>query len=320
VPLISASHLRIAGVEKASLKGTLPSRVVSNVGVAPCIPPALRMAAGLTLFICATCPAQQKASESVGQPRPRFEVASIKPSKNKSFIGVDWSPGGRLTANASLLVLISNAYHIRVFQILGSPAWASSDLYTIEAKATGSASRDALLLALQALLEDRFRLQIDRTTKPLPVYVLRLGKGGVKPQQANAGCAASDTNPAPPPKPGAMPCGRIMMRMSPTSTQLEGRGVTITQLIERLSYFVDRPIIDRTDYATTLNIDLEFTPVRDGFALFANTATPQSPATDDNTGIALSTALQDQLGLTLESAKAPVPVISIRHVERPSAN
>jgi uncharacterized protein (TIGR03435 family) len=217
------------------------------------------------------------------------------------------------------LVLTANAYHVKVFQILGGPSWMNSDLYKIEAKAAGNASQDALLLALQTLLEDRFGLRIERTTKELPVYVLSLGKGGVKRQQPNAGaCNAPDEPPTP--TSGTLPCGHIMMMVSPVRTQLEGRGVSVAQLIERLSYFVDRPIIDRTGYAGTLNIKLEFAPDRDAFGLFADAAPGQPLAPDDNIGTSFSTAIRDQLGLKLASAKGPIHVISVRHVERPSPN
>ena len=210
---------------------------------------------------------------------PQFEVASIKRSTDQSFTGMDLHPGGRLTANAPLIVLIANAYRVKHHQILRGPAWINSEIYKVEAKTGGSESASEILLALQALLKDRFKLLIERQTRELGVYAL----------------------------------GRI---------RLQGQGVSVADFVERLSNFVDRPVMDRTGYTSKFDIDLEFVPDAFAFARLGGVVIPGEspvPASDENSPLSLSTAVRER-GLKLESAKGPVDVLIIDHVERPSAN
>ncbi|HUI79968.1 MAG TPA: TIGR03435 family protein [Bryobacteraceae bacterium] len=262
------------------------------------------------------------ASSAFAQQNRRFEVASIKPSQNRNFIGMDLRPGGRLMANGPLALLVANAYRMKHFQILGGPAWINSDLYSVDARAEEAASRAEMLLALQALLADRFKLNIERQTRVLGVYVLTIGQSGVKRELLSAGgCSAAEPDkPVGPPQLGQLPCGRVTMMFSRERTQLEGRHVSIADLIERLSSFVDRPIIDKTGYSGTLDVKLEFTPDQAALGFFGGLLPPAQPSPPDENAISLSTAAREQLGLKLESAKGPVNVIMIRHVERPSVN
>ncbi len=73
-------------------------------------------------------------SSGFAQQTFRFDVASVKPSKNRNFMGVDVRPGGRLMANGSLALFVANAYRVKQQQIVDGPAWIHSDLYSIEAK------------------------------------------------------------------------------------------------------------------------------------------------------------------------------------------
>jgi uncharacterized protein (TIGR03435 family) len=268
------------------------------------------------------------ASGGLGQQTPpRFEVASVKPSRNRNFLGVDARPGGRLMANGPPALLVANAYGMKHFQILGGPAWINSDLYGIEAKAEGRVSRAGMMQALQALLEDRFKLSVDRQTRELRVYVLTVGKGGMKHEVLSAGgCPTRDANTEPgPPRPGQRPCGGVTFMGMGERVRLEGREATIGQLLERLSNFVDRPIIDRTGYAGTLDFTLEFAPEWNAAGPFALAVVPhpmpdEAPASEENSTASLASAFREQMGIKLESGKGPVPVITIRHVERPSGN
>ena len=128
-----------------------------------------------------------------GQPaaRPKFEVASIKPSQEQRFMMVRPLPG-RLTASAPVRLLMQNAYTVQSFQIVGGPAWIDSERYAIEAKADGNASRAEIFLMLQSLLEDRFQLKIHRETRELPVYALVPARGGLKlPPPKEGSCVES---------------------------------------------------------------------------------------------------------------------------------
>src|SRR5262249_23299716 len=116
------------------------------------------------------------------------------------------------------------------------------------------------------------------------------------------------------------PCGVVGMMISPGRVRLDGRRATITQLFERLSNFVDRPIVDRTGYMGTLDVELEFAPDRNIFGSLDDAFMPQEArASGENAAASLSTAIR-QMGLKLESGKGPAPVITIHYVERPSAN
>jgi uncharacterized protein (TIGR03435 family) len=254
----------------------------------------------------------------------KFEVASVKPSNYRNFIGVDLGPGGRLRANAPLSLLIADAYSVKQSQVVDGPAWINSSLYSIEAKGERRASRTEMLGAFQVLLQDRFRLRVERQTRTLGVYVLTVGKSGIKRKLlSGGGCSEAKRNmPVGPPEPGQPPCGRVMMMFSPRMSRLEGRNISIADLVERLSNFVDRPIIDNTGYHGTLDLKLEFVPERATFPTFSTGAfmPGDKPPSDVDAPASLSAAVREQLGLRLQAAKGPVNVIAIEHVETPTAN
>ena len=116
-------------------------------------------------------------------PRPHFDVASIKPNSPGGVNTGDFRllPGGRLSAEKVVLrFFIQNAYGLKPFQLSGGPDWISSQGYDIEAKAEGTPSNAEMQKMMQTLLEDRFKLKYHRETKELPVYTLAAGKGGLK--------------------------------------------------------------------------------------------------------------------------------------------
>jgi bla regulator protein blaR1 len=180
-----------------------------------------------------------------------------------------------------------------------------------------------MLVAFQILLGDRFRLQVERQTRTLGIYVLTLGKGGINRLRSSGGCSSSERegNNSEPPGLGRLPCGRVTMMFSPARSQLEGRNISSSDLVERLSNFVDRPIIDKTGYSGTLDVNLEFAPERAAFGLSGGAFVPgETPPAEPDARAWLSTAIRDQVGLRLESAKGPVSVIAIKHIDRPSTN
>lgn len=285
-----------------------------------------RITAALILVVgTIDVPASAQSARSADGSTLKFEVASIKRSTDRSFVGVDAQPGGRLTANAPLAVLITNAYRVKHFQILGGPPWMDSEIYKVEAKMGRIANANQMLLALQGLLHDRFNLQIRRETRELGVYVLRAGGGGIKRQIDTADCSKPDlTHPPAVPQPGQLPCGLIIMTVSLGRIRLRGQGVSMVDFIQRLSNFVDRPVIDRTGYTGKFDVDLEFAPPdRLGFVHLGGVVMPgESTAAppDENAALPLSTAIRERLGLKLESAKSTAEVLVIAHVERPSGN
>jgi uncharacterized protein (TIGR03435 family) len=273
-------------------------------------------------------------------PRPEFEVATIKPNagdSQRSFIGSQ-SPGTLSAENVPLKLLIQQAYSVRPFQIQGLPGWTDSERYDLHAKArVGGApeplnrgsmqkSMAEMWVMLQALLEDRFQLKLHRETKELPVYALSIAKGGPKLQKAD--CVMYDPeNPPSPPAPGAKRpnyCGNINMSGSGSNRTLDAAGVTMRDLIERaLPNIVGRMVIDRTGLNDTFNVHLEWAPdvPMPRLAGAGGADDPGRPApSTENQGPSIFSAIQEQLGLKLESTKGPVEVLVIDHVEKPSAN
>jgi uncharacterized protein (TIGR03435 family) len=224
-------------------------------------------------------------------PRPSFEVASVKPSGPDDHLMYRLQPGGRYIATGlTLKTLIGNAYAVPEFRISGGPGWRDSDKFNIEAK-VGIAlppwpdSSKQLNLMLQSLLEDRFKLAMHRETRDEPVYELVAAKGGVKLKTAKADESAGFE----------MDTGRI-----------HSMAVPLEYLAANLAYLLGRTVIDKTGLAGKYSFTVTFTP------------DDASPA--DTNGPSLFTALQDQLGLKLESSKGPVELLVIDHVEKPDAN
>jgi uncharacterized protein (TIGR03435 family) len=255
-------------------------------------------------------------------PRPGFEVASIKLNKSGDRrIMIMPARGGRFTAtNIPLQFLITLAYDVKDFQISGAPAWLTSERYDIEAKAEGDPGYDAMLPLLQTLLEDRLQFKYHHETKELALYALVVAKAG-KLHQAEGECGPRPNGPPPPPEPGKMPsppCGGFFMGPG----HLNGQKIAIAQLIDSLSRFTGRTVLDKTNLTGKYDIDLQYTPEQGQFQAppgGAGPGMPPLPPIDPN-GPSLFTALQEQLGLKLESQKGPVEMIVIDHIERPSEN
>ena len=262
--------------------------------------------------------------------KPKFEVASVRENTaddGKIMIGIQ--PGGRFNAvNVPLWDLIRQAYAVQRTQLVGAPDWAESARYDIVAKAEGDIQgtppggpAGPLNFMLQDLLEDRFKLRAHRETREMAIYALTLakadGKLGAGLRPSTVDCAAMRGRGGrmglPP---GAFPpverpqCG---MRVAPN--QVVAGGASLTQLTQMLSQFTQRIVIDRTGLKGGFDIDLTFTPER----MPQGPPPPGAPPiTIDPNGPSLFTALQEQLGLKLESERAPVDVLVIDHVERPT--
>ena len=259
-------------------------------------------------------------------PPLTFEVATIKPSSGDSHrVAMMFQPGGGFRAEgATLKMLLTLAYDVREFQISGGPKWIDSDRYDINARAEHSASQAAsmqesgpplptdaerktiqeqMAQRLQALFADRFQLVVHRETKEEQVYALVVAKSGSKLQPAQAGGERQG-----------------MMRMGRGS--VEGHGLGLDALIHALSNQLGRPIIDRTGLVGHFDIKLQWTPEPGQSATPLGGAPPPGiePPPSDPNGPSIYTALQEQLGLRLESQKGPVDLIVIDHVEKPSEN
>jgi uncharacterized protein (TIGR03435 family) len=270
--------------------------------------------AGLLLGAC-------HAFGQAAAPRPQFEVASIKPNKSADFrVMIRPSPGGRFTAtNVPLQILVTIAYGIKDMQLSGAPPWLNSERYDIEAKAEGNTDFDAMRPMLQALFEDRLHLKTHRETKEMPVYALVVARAG-KLHLAQGECGPRPSTPPPPPEPGKTPptpCGGFFGFPG----HIAGQKIAIKQLIDPLSSLTGRIVLDQTGLTENYDVTLDYTPEQGQFLSPAGGAPPDLPfPRPDPNGPNLFTALQEQLGLKLESQKGPVEMLVIDHVERPSEN
>ena len=270
-----------------------------------------------------------------GGAGPVFEVASVKANKSgDNRMGIGFQPGGRFRAtNVPLRELISAAYGtpqpLPAFQISGGAKWIESERFDVVAKAPGdpqpgpNGPPPEMFLMLRSLLAERFRLVVHREAKEMPVYALVLaradGKTGPQLHPSTTDCAAmmaairARGGPPPPPAAGErMPCG---MRMFPGN--LSGGASTMAQLSNVLARFVNRTVVDRTGLTGAFDLDLQWTPdqMPQGRG-DPPPGLPPLPAVDPN-GPSIFTAVQEQLGLKLESTKAPVDVLVIDRAELP---
>jgi uncharacterized protein (TIGR03435 family) len=265
-----------------------------------------------------------------------FEVASVKPNKSgEGFIRFGLQPGGRFTAqNVPARELVRFAYNVQPFQIEGGPSWLNSDRFDVTAKAEGDfppvgpGQSGPVQEMMQNLLADRFKLKVHRETKEMPIYALVLarsdGRLGKQIEPSTVDCAAQRGRgagpgrggpggpPPAPPQPGERPqCGMFM------GIGNVGAGdVGIQQLAQLLSQRVQRIVVDKTGLTGRYSFNIEFTPDQ----MPPPGAAPpgvQLPAINPD-GPSIFTALQEQLGLKLESTRGPVETLVIDSIEQPT--
>lgn len=263
---------------------------------------------------------------------PAFEVASVKPntSGDDRRRGVGLPPGGRfIVTNLPLRAVIRFAYDIQDFQLSGGPAWLNSAPYDIEAKAApaqinanGQVPTETMRAMVRALLTDRFKLSARRERRQLAVYALVVARNdkrlGPHLQPASVDCEAlaqSGQRPAAPAPAVGPVCGG---QLRPGHITLNGFG--LSRLAMNLSTWVDRVVLERTGLIGTFNVDLEWTPEqRPQFDSIGAPARPIEIPTE-RSGPSIFTAVEEQLGLKLESTQGPVEVLVIDHVETPTAD
>jgi bla regulator protein BlaR1 len=264
------------------------------------------------------------------QPKYSFEVATVKPGESASqqrmlMIG----PGKVTIQNMPLRELVMFAYDAKsTSQISGMPEWADSATYTIEAKEDEATAKvlDAMprdernqqtRLMLQALLVDRFHLKVSHAEKELPVYALVVAKGGPKVKASTEVPPANDPFPPDPGRPKGM--GRGLMQFGPGSLQANDASMEsfASGILSRLPEVGDRVVVDKTGLTGKYDFTLKWTPEsapRPG-TMEADNGTPQ-----ENNTPGLFTALEEQLGLKLESQKGSVETLVVDSIERPTPN
>jgi len=312
----------------------------------------------LLAFLCAAAASQAQQGpaaipewQTAAGGKLAFEVASVKPSTESEFRGPNFPldngdafvnltngelPRGRFSARFPLSVYITFAYKFRPSpdqrraMLAALPKWVSSDMYDIEARAPMSnATKDQMRLMMQSLLAERFHLAAHFENQTVPVFALVLAKPGkpgpnLRPHESGPPCNSAggsrpqDKDVFPP------DCETYMLTMQQNGThRLGSRHTTMDLLASSIPTAgeVTRPVVDHTGLSGRFDFKLEWMHEANN-ATSAAGAGPAGPLPNDGqtAGPTFLEALNDQLGLKLEATKAPVPMLVIDHVERPSEN
>lgn len=241
--------------------------------------------------------------------KPEFEVATVKPSDpNRPGWGINVNRSGKFTTlNTTLADLIKFAYDLHPKQVVNAPAWFDSDKFDVEGKPDmpGMPSVTQMRMMLQKLLVERFSLKFHKEQKELSAYAISVFKGGEKIKK-------EENAPVPVPGFGGRPQNGFNVR---NATMAEFASVMQAQ-------FMDQPVVDQTGLGNTrYTFVVKFTPDATMHPFGSGSAPPQPPpAADADAPPDLYSAMEQQLGLRMQKTKAPVDVMVIEKIEKPSAN
>lgn len=231
-------------------------------------------------------------------PARSFEVASIKPVQsgggNTSF---EPEPTGLTIRNATIRGLMVLAYHLRAGQITGGPGWIDEDRFDVIAKNSTPASRDDLLLMLRQLLVDRFKLSTHESQKAMRVYLLELDQNASKLIESKES--------------GELSCDQP--KMANNLRQITCRRVGMAKLAEMLPAlapaFINLPVVDRTELTGQFDVTLSWAPAR-------KDSSGEWVADDDAASKRTVFDSLSSLGLKLEAASSPMPILVVDHIDR----
>ena len=246
---------------------------------------------------------------------PQFDVISVKPGKD-SMTRMQLTPDGLRGSGVTVRFLLYEGYGgINHQQVIGEPAWSGTQGFDIEAKVAladvptlGKMTFEQRRTMFQSILADRFKLVAHHETRELPLYVLSVAKRGSKLKPSAPDDAAAST----PRRTGMMV----------NNGKVTANDAQLAMLVTVLSRTLGRTIVDRTGLTGKYDFTLEYAPEeggaqQPGAGAEAGAALPSSPS---DSAPSIFTALQEQLGLKLESTKGPVDVIVIDHIEKPAEN
>jgi uncharacterized protein (TIGR03435 family) len=293
-------------------------------------------ALALTMTIATSSVSAQTPATSI----KTFDVVSIKPNTSAgNMVMIRPEPNGKLLAtNVAVRMLLRLAFRpMQDYQIFGGPSWLTTDRFDIQAQPESPLSQDEMSAALRLMLEDRFQMKTHRETREMPIYNLVVAKEGKlksvdAPPPFNPGQAPPP--PPPPPAPGARE-GLPANFTPPPGAAIQGPGgilasaMPMSQFVNFLSARLGRPVIDKTNLKGYFDIRLEFAPESAPGNVFGPGGPPPGgpvpPATaaggaSDPQGPAIFTAIQEQLGLKLESSKGVVDVVVIDSIQKPTEN
>jgi uncharacterized protein (TIGR03435 family) len=284
---ISGSDLKKRIREIMNWRGSLPVTRTGKVMLAVAAVAAVSLPFALGILRAQTLPPS---------PTLTYDAVSIHKSEpgNNGHLFRPGPEGGLRTVNIAVAGLIAFAYHVQDYQIIGAPGWVATQGYDIsftpdktETPLTPSSGPAALqgfmdrnAIRLQAVLRDRFGLVLRSESRELPIFNLTQVKGGHKLTPHVGGGGVS---------------------LGSNGREITGTDVTVEMLAGQLSVLLDRPVHNETHLDG--EFDFKVTPDSDG---------PMSES--------LFTALPEQLGLKLESAKGPVQVYVVEKIEQPTEN
>jgi uncharacterized protein (TIGR03435 family) len=230
-----------------------------------------------------------------------FEVATVKPAAPPPFPGFQlFTVRGRevLAINTTTAALIRFAYGVQTRQVIGGPSWIENDRFDVTGRpqAEGVPNNEQMRGLIKSLLGDRFKLAVHSEKRDLPAYLLTVGKQGHKLTQ-------NTSNPN-----GLASTVRTGLGVISATNANMGHFAALLQ-----SSLLDRPVVDRTGLPGRFDFMLNWTPDQS-----PSSAAPTTP--DPNAPPGFFTAIQEQLGLRIETQTAPVDVIVIDRVEKPSEN
>ncbi|HVY93626.1 MAG TPA: TIGR03435 family protein [Bryobacteraceae bacterium] len=219
-----------------------------------------------------------------------FDVVSVKPNTSSQGRSSERTNAGHVLAeNITAQSMIEQAFAVRAFQISGGPGWMTSDGFDVNATAGTTKDLDDIELQpyWESLLTGRFGMKYHRESKEMQVYSLTVARSGAKltAHQGGSGTSTHISN------------GKD--RVSVTST-----GISMANFAALLGRRLDRMVIDKTGLSGNYDITVDWAP----------------ESSTDTGAASIVTAMQDQLGLKLESGKAQVEIIVIDNLERPSEN
>jgi len=245
-------------------------------------------------------------SQAKAQKDPAFEVATIKPTSpdERARIMRMQSAHQFIARGYTVRFMVSAAYNLPPRAISGGPDWIDVDRYDILAATPGDerTTVDEYLGMMRTLLAQRFKLSFHMEPRELPAYVLSVARGGSKLKESTA---PADQQPA------------LINTVYPAlKIALPARNATMSQFASMLQRAVlDRPVVDKTDLTARYDFDLEWTPDDSQFGGNLPPVPPENVEKPD-----LFAALQQQLGLRLDSSRATLDAIVIDSVDRPSEN
>jgi len=282
----------------------------------------IRLIFRLTLLFIAALPMRARPQS---EPKPSFEVASIKPNRLGRAAGparVDADTRRFMASNAPLRMILQFAYRppsgrpLRITDIIGAPDWINTEYFDIEARVEEgkSANSDEMRRMAQSLLEDRFQLKSHWESREAAIYNLVPAKSGSKLQlaadQSQPALETGPYNPLAAPARGSL---RTISNPSPSGMKLTISAISlpVDALVNTLQSYAQRPVFDKTGLTGRYDLRLEF---------FLEASDAAGRVASDPVGLPLSTAIEDQLGLKFESSKGSVEVLVIDSVSKPSEN